>query len=160
MQSPPADKDKLALSTSSNLPEQCRRPESNGRLITIGDRKFTLPPLRSSAQLLPQPSDQKYQPTRTLQPNLNFKPTSQVQNSQPENHVEGNSNLVQSPSASSCLMSNTSSKLTNLYTPSLLNSQRYSHFLSGPAASAVSEELSTTLLLNPRCGDQPKGQIC
>ena len=123
VQSPPADKDKLALSSSSNLPEQCRRPKSNWRLITIGDRKFTLPPLQSSVQLLPQPSDQKDQPTRTLQPNLNSKPTSQVQNSQPENHVESNSNPVQSPSASSCLMSNTSSKLTNLSTPSLLDSQ-------------------------------------
>lgn len=59
VQSPPADKDKLALSSSSNLPEQCRRPESNWRLITIGHRKFTLPPLQSSVQMLPQPSDRK-----------------------------------------------------------------------------------------------------
>ena len=160
VQSPPADINKLAQSSSSNLPDQCRRPKSNWRLIAVGDRKFKLPPLQSSVQLSPQLSDRTDPPPRTSQPNLNSKPTSQVQNPQPENHVECNTKPVQNPSASSSLMSDTSSSLTNLSPTSLLDSQRYSHMLSSPAANAVSEELSTALLLNPRCGDQPKGQIC
>ena len=156
MQSPPADINKLAQSSSSNLPDQCRRPKSNWRLIAVGDRKFRLPPLQSSVQLSPHLSDQTDPPPRTSQPNLNSKPTSQVQNPQPENiyQIPLQTSIAESANINQISIA----ELANINEISIAESANINQI--SIAESVNIKQISTSPLLNPRCGDQPKGQIC